>query len=101
MLSSLNRLPMHRLVSGALQFDVEPKAFEGESGLADFSSLLGEYLNRGGLNAQVSSVNIDELMDAQVKPDEHRDLRVRVTGYSGIFVDVPKPLQDDIIARMK
>jgi len=101
MLSALNNLPMHRLVSGALQFDVEPKAFEGENGLSSFASLLGEYLNRGGLNAQVSSVNIDELIDAQENPDEHRDLRVRVTGYSGIFVDVTKPLQDDIIARMK
>ena len=101
MLNSLNQLPFNRLVSGALQFDVEPKAFSGEEGLTLLSGVLAEYFNKGGLNAQVSAVNVEELEDAQQNPDAHKDLTVRVTGYSGIFVDVPKPLQDDIIERMR
>lgn len=101
MLSAMNSLPMERFVSGAFHFDVQPKDFEGEAGLKNFENLLGTYLNNGGLHAQVSSVNVDELKDAQVHPQNHSDLRVRVTGYSGIFVDVTKELQDDIIDRMR
>ena len=39
------------------------------------------------------------LTDAQKNPDLHRDLMVRVTGYSAIFVDMEKHAQDDIIRR--
>jgi formate C-acetyltransferase len=44
---------------------------------------------------------VDDLIDAQENPDLHRDLLVRVTGYSGVFVDVPQKLQNDIIERFK
>ena len=38
---------------------------------------------------------------AQKNPDAHRDLRVRVTGYSGVFVDICERLQNDIIKRFE
>jgi formate C-acetyltransferase len=101
MLNAMRRLPFDRYTSGALNLDVQPKQFEGEKGHSAFSGLLAAYLNNGGLHAQVSSANVDELLDAQKCPQEHRDLTVRVTGYSGIFVDIDKKLQDDIIERMK
>jgi len=94
-------LPHDGLVSGALNLDIEKKDFEGENGLNLFSALLSAYLNQGGLHAQVTAVNVSDLIDAQISPHLHRDLRVRVTGYSGIFVDICKKLQDDIIDRMK
>jgi formate C-acetyltransferase len=93
--------PRDGLVSGALNLDIEKKDFEGENGVRMFSALLSTYLNQGGLHAQVTAVNIDDMIDAQINPHLHRELRVRVTGYSGIFVDICKKLQDDIIERMK
>ncbi|HAJ53316.1 MAG TPA: hypothetical protein DCL56_01255, partial [Lactobacillus sp.] len=39
------------------------------------------------------------LIDAQIHPDQHRDLIVRVAGYSAFFVGLSKETQDDIIAR--
>ena len=101
MLNDMLNLPRDGLVSGALNLDVNPKDFEGEEGRALFASLLATYLNRGGLHAQVSAVGIDDLIDAQNNPHLHGDLRVRITGYSGIFVDVCKTLQDDIIDRFR
>jgi formate C-acetyltransferase len=44
---------------------------------------------------------VEDLLDAQQNPHLHRDLRVRITGYSGVFVDITKTLQDDIIERLK
>jgi formate C-acetyltransferase len=38
-------------------------------------------------------------MQAQEQPELHRDLIVRVAGYSDYFVDIGKALQDEIIAR--
>ena len=94
-------LPVDGALSGALNLDVDKKQFEGEGGLTLFASMLGTYFNSGGLHAQVTCVDPRDLVDAQRNPDAHRDLLVRVTGYSGVFVDICKPLQDDIIERLK
>lgn len=101
MLHSILQLPADGLVSGALNLDVDPKQFQGENGKDLFAALLAVYFNRGGLHAQVTCADVNELTDAQIHPALHRDLRVRVTGYSGVFVDICKRLQDDIIARLK
>ena len=101
MLNAMLNLPSDGVLSGALNLDINPKDFEGEQGRAVFASVLATYFNRGGLHAQVTSANVEELIDARENPNEHRDLRVRVTGYSGIFVDICKDLQDDIIERLK
>ena len=99
MLNAMLNLPSDGVLSGALNLDVTKKDFVGENGLRVFSALLATYFNRGGLHAQVSSLSREDLIDAQLHPDAHRDLRVRVTGYSGVFVDICKDLQDDIIQR--
>ena len=101
MLNSMLCLPSDGALSGALNLDVDRGQFEGESGRAIFAALLGSYLNRGGLHAQVTCLSSEELMDAKEHPERHRDLRVRVTGYSGIFVDMCEQLQNDVIERMK
>ena len=93
-------LPTNSLLSGALNLDINPREFAGEEGRALFAALLGTYFNRGGLHAQVSCVDAALLRQAQKEPQQHRDLRVRVTGYSGVFVDICKQLQDDIIERL-
>ena len=101
MLCSMLNLPSDGLTSGALNLDVSTKQFEGENGRLAFSALLSTYFNNGGLHAQVSALDEQTLRDAQLNPHMHRDIRVRVTGYSGVFVDICRRLQDDIIERMK
>ncbi len=101
MLEAVASLPHDALLSGALNLDVDPADYKGEQGKAVFAAMLGTYFNRGGLHAQVSAAGLDELLSAQESPYEHRDLRVRVTGYSGVFVDLCKRLQDDVIDRFK
>lgn len=101
MLNDVLNLPRDGLVSGALNLDVDARQVAGEAGLSRFSALLASYLNRGGLHAQVSAARVEDLIDAQKNPEAHRDLRVRVTGYSGVFVDVCRRLQDDIIHRFE
>ena len=101
MFNSMLNIPADGFVSGALNLDVDRKQFEGDVGEMVFGSLLATYFERGGLHAQVTSVRPEDLRDAQINPHLHKDLRVRITGYSGVFVDISRPLQDDIIERMK
>lgn len=101
MFNSMLNLPSNGIASGALNLDIDPKQFATEEGGALFATLLATYFNRGGLHAQVSAVGLDELKDAKKNPHLHRDLCVRVTGYSGIFVDFCQRLQDDVIKRFE
>lgn len=101
MLNSMLSLPSDGLLSGALNLDVDPKPFKTDEGIEAFGTLVGAYFNNGGLHAQISSTDLETLLKAQKDPDLYRDVRVRVTGYSAVFVDMPENLQNDVIERFK
>lgn len=98
-LMSMSSLPFDRIMSGAQNISIQPRLFKGEEGLSALAAVIGTYFEKGGLQVQISAVDVEELLDAQKNPDAHRDLMVRVTGYSAVFVDMIKKSQDDIIRR--
>ena len=49
--------------------------------------------------ARFNYLDNQTLLDAQAHPEEHRDLVVRVAGYSAFFVELCKDVQDEIISR--
>jgi pyruvate-formate lyase len=53
----------------------------------------------GGKHVQFNVVGKNTLVDAQKQPERHRDLIVRVAGYSACFVTLTKAIQEDIINR--
>jgi pyruvate-formate lyase len=57
------------------------------------------YFKLGGHHIQFNVVDAGTLREAQARPEEHRDLIVRVAGYSDYFCDLGKDLQDEIISR--
>ena len=57
------------------------------------------YLNNGGMHIQFNMLDAQTLRDAQEKPELHKDLVVRVGGFSAYFVQLTTEVQDDIIAR--
>ncbi|MBQ8332364.1 MAG: glycyl radical protein, partial [Clostridia bacterium] len=88
-----------RIMAGAQNISIQPKAFAGEEGLDKLAAIIGGYFDMGGLQVQLTAVDVNQLRDAQINPDAHRDLTVRITGYSAVFVDMVKRAQDDIIRR--
>ena len=50
-------------------------------------------------HAQFNVIDKDTLLDAQVHPEKHRDLLIRVAGYTAFFVELGKEVQDEIIGR--
>jgi pyruvate formate-lyase/glycerol dehydratase family glycyl radical enzyme len=76
-----------------------PKLLEGEKGLENLSGLIRAYFRLGGHHIQFNVVDATTLRRAQERPEEYRDLIVRVAGYSDYFCDLGRALQDEIISR--
>jgi formate C-acetyltransferase len=82
-----------------LALNFSPSTFEGEDGLDNLESLIKSYFKLGGMHMQSNFVNRETLLEAQKHPEEYRDLVVRVAGYSALFTDLDKLVQNEIIAR--
>jgi len=91
----------HRLISNgnALNLRLLPSLVQDEGTLRKVASLVETYFHLGGMHLQFNVVSRQTLEDAQKHPQDHRDLVVRVSGYSAFFTDLGKLIQDDIIAR--
>ena len=76
-----------------------PRSLRGVAGSKKLLSLIKSYFDLGGFQIQFNVVDSDMLRRAQENPQAHRDLIVRVAGFSAFFVELGKPEQDQIIAR--
>jgi formate C-acetyltransferase len=76
-----------------------PRLLAGDEGLSQLVALIRTYFTLDGHHIQFNVVDAATLRDAQQHPERHRDLIVRVAGYSDYFCDLGKTLQDEIIAR--
>ena len=76
-----------------------PSTLAGDAGLAKLSAYLRAFSRLGIQHVQFNVVDRSTLLDAQAHPENHKDLVVRVAGYSAMFVELSKPVQDDIINR--
>jgi formate C-acetyltransferase len=76
-----------------------PALLADEAGLNGLVKLIRGYFRLDGHHIQFNVVDAATLRAAQERPEEHRDLIVRVAGYSDYFCDLGKSLQDEIIAR--
>jgi pyruvate formate-lyase/glycerol dehydratase family glycyl radical enzyme len=76
-----------------------PALLADEAGLNGLVKLVRGYFGLGGHHIQFNVVDAATLRAAQERPEEHRDLIVRVAGYSDYFCDLGRSLQDEIIAR--
>jgi pyruvate-formate lyase len=61
--------------------------------------LTDTFFRNGGQHIQYNMVDTEELLDAKAHPEKHRDLVVRVGGFSAYFVMLSPEIQDDIIFR--
>ena len=57
------------------------------------------FFAQGGLQLQVNVLDATVLRAARANPELHRDLVVRISGYSAYFVDLTEAMKDELIAR--
>ena len=92
---------MDHLMTGGtlLNQKFTPAVVAGDAGLDHMSSLIRAYFSLDGHHIQFNVVDRQTLLDAQQHPENHRDLIVRVAGYSDHFHNLSRELQDEIIER--
>jgi pyruvate formate-lyase/glycerol dehydratase family glycyl radical enzyme len=72
---------------------------KSEESREKLATLTDTFLRNGGQHIQYNLVDKEELLDAKTHPGNHRDLVVRVGGFSAYFVMLSPEIQDDIIYR--
>jgi pyruvate formate-lyase/glycerol dehydratase family glycyl radical enzyme len=82
-----------------LNMKFTPGLLAGEEGIDKLTGLVRAYFRDDAHHVQFNVVDKDTLKAAQKEPQRHKDLVVRVAGYSDYFVDIGKDLQDEIISR--
>ena len=97
-LKSAARIDHARTGGTLLNMKFSPQVLAGE-GLDRLASLVRSYFRLDGHHVQFNVVDAATLRAAQEDPEAHRNLIVRVAGYSDYFVDVGRALQDEIISR--
>ena len=98
-IKSLGKLDQTKSGGTLLNVRFVPALLKRDEDLKKFSSLIREYFKLGGHHIQFNIVDTATLEDAQLHPDNYRDLLVRVAGYSDYFNDMTAQLQNEIIAR--
>ncbi len=100
-LKSVAKLPTEEILGGVLlNQKVNPQTLAKEEDKQKLIMLLRTFFNKlKGYHIQYNVVSRETLLDAQQHPENHRDLIVRVAGYSAFFNALSKATQDDIIER--
>lgn len=98
---SVSKLPTHEITGGVLlNQKVTPTMLSTEENKQKLEMIIRTFFNRlDGYHVQYNVVSRDTLIDAQKHPEKHKDLIVRVAGYSAFFNVLSKATQDDIIGR--
>lgn len=68
-------------------------------GQANLGAMIQAFFALGAFHVQFNTLSSEVLRRAQEKPEDYKDLLVRVAGYSTQFVNLSKSMQDAIIAR--
>ncbi len=96
---SVAKMDQARTGGTLLNQKLTPALLAGEDGLNHLVQLVRAYFRLDGHHIQFNVVDAATLREAKDHPDQHRDLIVRVAGYSDYFCDLSEALQDEIIAR--
>jgi formate C-acetyltransferase len=80
---------------------LDPWYLRGEAGTRLLADLTRGAFAAGGMHVQYNVVDAAVLLDARAHPERHRDLVVRISGYSAYFNDLTEEMKDEIIARMQ
>jgi len=98
-INSASKIDQRHILSTLLNIKFQPVALKTKDDLKKLVALIKTYFVCGGRHIQFNVVDRETLIDAQVHPELHRNLLVRVAGYSALFVELDRGVQDEIIQR--
>jgi pyruvate formate-lyase/glycerol dehydratase family glycyl radical enzyme len=98
-IKSAGKIDQFSLFTTLLNVKFQPAAVKTKEDLKKFVALIRTYFSLGGRHIQFNVVDRKTLIEAQVRPEQHRNLMVRVAGYSAVFTELNRGVQDEVIQR--
>jgi len=98
-IKSVSKMDHERTGGTLLNQKLTPRLLEDDAGLDHLVQLVRAHFDLGAHHIQFNVVDVETLRAAQADPASHRDLIVRVAGYSDYFCDLSPALQQEIIER--
>ena len=86
---------------GPLTIELDDSIFRNDETVEKLAMLIRSYIRLGGHQLQLNTLDREKLLEAKAHPELHRNLIVRVWGWSGYFVELDECYQDHIIERIK
>ncbi|HUI90331.1 MAG TPA: pyruvate formate lyase family protein [Anaerolineales bacterium] len=99
-LQSFAKINYHRIFNGGpITMELSDSVFRDSESIRKTAMLVRTFARLGCQQLQLNSLCLDTLLDAKAHPENHKNLIVRVWGWSGYFCELAPEYQDHIIAR--
>ena len=99
-LQSFSKINYQRICNGGpITMELSDTVFRDPESIRKVAMLVRIFVQLGCQQLQLNSLNVDTLLDAKAHPEKHKNLIVRVWGWSGYFCELAPEYQDHIIAR--
>ncbi len=97
---SFSAIDYSRIMNGGpVTIELSHSVFNSPEGTMKLGQLIQYFVALGGQQLQLNVLDVAELEDAMRHPERHRNLIVRVWGWSGYFVELAPEYQRQIIKR--
>jgi formate C-acetyltransferase len=99
-LQSFSKIDYRRICNGGpITMELSDTVFRDPESICKVAMLVRMFVQLGCQQLQLNSLNVETLLDAKAHPERHKNLIVRVWGWSGYFCELAPEYQDHIIAR--
>lgn len=100
MLQSFAKIDYRRICNGGpITMELSDSVFRSPESIRKTAMLVRTFAQLGCQQLQLNSLSRETLLDAKQHPENHKNLIVRVWGWSGYFCELAPEYQDQIIAR--
>lgn len=101
-ISSFSKQNFTKTINGGpLTLEFHGGMFNNHDSIGKVARLVKSYFDMGGHQLQLNAVNAEAMKDAQLHPENHGQLVVRIWGWSAYFVELDKEYQDHVLARQE
>jgi pyruvate formate-lyase/glycerol dehydratase family glycyl radical enzyme len=96
---SVAKLDHARTNGTLLNVKINPQTVKNDRDLHKLAALIRGYFSQGGHHMQFNIVDRELLLEAMDQPERHRNLLIRVAGYSDYFTLLSREIQREILSR--
>lgn len=101
-ISSFSKPDFSKAINGGpLTLEFHGGMFNDKDSIGKVARLVKQFFDMGGHQLQLNAVNAEAMRDAQLHPENHAQLVVRIWGWSAYFVELDKEYQDHVMMRQE